>query len=121
MKIINMGRGQGKTTKLIKISSERKIPIVCTTVIKKRIIEEMAKEMDLKIPEPIEVDILLRNKDGYRNRYETLLIDDLKEILSKIMNSNISFVTTSCEVIEGELSKKEKWCKLSNTEEKIHG
>lgn len=53
MKIINLGRGQGKTIRLLYASEWNDIPIVCATHTSKEHLIRMARELGLKIPEPI--------------------------------------------------------------------
>lgn len=92
-----MERGQGKTSSLIKISCFSNIPIVCANKKSKMIIEDMAKDMKMNIPEPIIVEDFL--EDRLRGKgINGILIDDLEDILSIIFKTNIGSVTTSCEI-----------------------
>lgn len=72
IKIIG-GRGTGKTTKLIEISSERNIPILCCTNKDKRNLMERAAAMNLKIPTPIIFDLDIHN--GFE---QDVLVDELE-------------------------------------------
>ncbi len=53
MKIINLGRGQGKTLKLLYASEWNDIPILCASHSQKDYLIDMANNLGLKIPEPI--------------------------------------------------------------------
>ena len=107
MKIINMGRGQGKTTKLIQYSSENKIPILCLNYQQCKMIEEKAKEMNLVIPPPISVGFLkLGLLAGKGIDYERVVIDELELVLSAIIESDVDLVTTSCEM---EITRGDKY------------
>ena len=97
MKIVNMRRGQGKTTRLILYSSVNKVPIVCWSRQHCKIIKEMAEEMKLKIPEPI----IAENQDiqPYGSiRYDKVIVDDLEFVLKKLIGSDVELATTSCEM-----------------------
>lgn len=55
MKIYYGGRENGKTIKVIKLSIEKQMPIVCWSYEHKKQIEQTAREIDVKriMPEPI--------------------------------------------------------------------
>lgn len=55
MKIYCGGRANGKTMKVIQLSVEKQMPIICWSYGHKKQIEQTAKEMKLKgiMPEPI--------------------------------------------------------------------
>lgn len=97
MNIISMKRGQGKTIFLIKTSCFSNTPIVCANKKSKMIIEDMAKDMKMNIPEPIIVEDFLEDRLRGK-RINSILIDDLEDILSIIFKTNIGSVTTSCEI-----------------------
>ncbi len=77
MKIINLGRQQGKTTRLLYASEWQDTPILCATYQQKHYLMDMAKRLGLNIPEPIYVaeiskgssvmdkDILVDEAPGY--------------------------------------------------------
>ena len=105
MKIVNMGRGQGKTKRLIQYSSVNNIPIVCWSRQHCKIIKEMAEEMKLKIPEPIiaeNQDIQPRGKIIY----DKVVIDDLGIVLRKLTGCDVDLASTSCEM---EITRGEKY------------
>lgn len=94
MQILNMNRGSGKTTELIKVSSITNAPIICRTRKTAKFIKEKAKEMDLEIPNPMTIDMYKNEKC----RYEKVLIDDIDLVLRMYLNAEILYATTSCEV-----------------------
>ena len=49
MKIINLGRGQGKTVRLLYASEWNDMPILCATDSQKRHLIDMAKSLGLDI------------------------------------------------------------------------
>jgi len=98
MKIIQAARGEGKTTELVKRSSKERKYIVCKDQQRVRVIEETAKRLRLFIPFPITVaELPLRGV--YIN---SVLVDDIEDVLEYVIGKKIDFATTSCEV--GKLS-----------------
>ena len=66
MKIYNQPRCSGKTTRLIRESAMKQIPILCTDITHVSFILESAKEMGLSIPKPISADYLMfEDRDEY--------------------------------------------------------
>jgi len=55
MKIISVGRGQGKTTKLVEISSKERKHIVCKDKQRVDVIIKTAEKLGLDIPYPITI------------------------------------------------------------------
>ena len=105
MKIINLERGQGKTTILIKLSATHNTPIICSSTASKSYILNKAREMGLTIPEPINVrgeDIAHKLRGLNINSNYGVLVDDLEGILQYFLGEQVMFATTSCEVINLE-------------------
>ena len=105
MKIINLERGKGKTTLLIKLSATHNIPIICSSNASESYILNKAKEMGLTIPEPINVrkcdmPYVLRGLNINSNC--GVLVDDLECVLQYFLGEQVMFATTSCEVIKLE-------------------
>lgn len=105
MKIINLERGQGKTTMLIKLSVTHNTPIICSSSASKSYILNKAREMRLTIPEPINVrkcdmPYVLRGLNINSNC--GVLVDDLECVLQYFLGEQVMFATTSCEVIKLE-------------------
>ena len=71
IKIIG-NRGTGKTTKLIEISAEKKIPILCKNSFDKYKIMKKAAIKELEIPTPI-----LFNEKEYNKTQQDVLVDEL--------------------------------------------
>lgn len=93
MKIINKPRGSGKTTDLIKISSETGIPILCRDQQMVKFIKDKAKyEFKLDIPNPVYL--------GMRGLFpHEVLIDELELILRDCLNTNVKVATMTGEVV----------------------
>lgn len=89
MKIINLGRGQGKTIRLLYASEFQDIPILCATHSQKEHLLDMAESLGLKIPEPIIVSDLtsttIKTEDILREK--DLLIDEAHWVLQSLLNS----------------------------------
>ena len=86
MKIINLSRQCGKTTRLLYASEFNDIPIVCATHPQKDYLKEKAKQMQLLIPEPIVVSEFTRG--GIKKLDSDILIDELPMVL-EVMFSNL--------------------------------
>ncbi len=95
MKIINAHRGSGKTTELIKIANKQWKYIVCLDIRRVNIITQMAKKMGLDIPHPLTIrELPLREGQ----RIDSVLIDDVEDVLQYLIGRPVDYVTTSCEV-----------------------
>lgn len=90
-----MPRVSGKTTLLIKESAKTGRPIIAATQVAVRNIESMAKDMGIKIPEPISATSW--NGGYYRgsnfNRIDGFLIDEVDSVLANIFGKPIVKVT----------------------------
>ena len=87
MKIINLGRGQGKTIRLLYASEFNNFPILCATFKHKDLLVEMAHSLGLKIPEPIVVSELTTSR--IQNSYavnKDLLIDEAPLVLQNLLH-----------------------------------
>lgn len=86
MDIIIGKRGYGKTTKLIRRSSDENLYILVASGERAYQVAQMATEMGLTIPFPVTVDEYLRS-DKFRGssiRRDGLLIDDADDVLQAI-------------------------------------
>lgn len=99
MKIIKTNRGQGKTTELIKISNREWKYIVCLDRDRVGNIVNMANKMGLDIPFPLTVRELPLK---YGQRIDSVLIDDVEDVLQSLINRKVDYVTTSCKIEEME-------------------
>ncbi len=94
MKIIRLDRGKGKTTELVKISNSEWKYIVCKDQQRLNVIKKVASDLNLDIPYPITVSELpLRSK-----HIESVLVDDIEDVLEYIIKKPIDIATTSCEI-----------------------
>lgn len=92
MKIIIKGRGEGKTTELIKESAKTGKYIL--TADRERVchIDKMAKSMGLHIPFPITVEEAMRYR--FRDSFiKSILIDDADDVLKMIFQVEIDIIT----------------------------
>ena len=88
MKIINLGRGRGKTTRLLYASEFNDMPILCSTNIEKKHLMEQAERYELKIPDPISVSDIISNKlRGSEIAYKDVLVDEAPIVLQNLLSS----------------------------------
>ena len=85
MTVYITGRQTGKTTHLIGVSAKTGAVIVAPTYQMVRYIDQMARELELKIPPPISVvdwvKLMARKQDRPDQRY---LVDELQMVLSQM-------------------------------------
>ena len=84
MKIINLGRGQGKTMRLLYASEWNDTPILCGTYQQKKELMYRAKELGLHIPEPICVAEVF-NRDNVIDN--DLLVDEAHWVLEAFLKN----------------------------------
>lgn len=84
MKIINLGRQQGKTTRLLYASEFNDIPILCATYQQKHYLMDMAKELRLNIPEPIYV-AEISNRSSVMDK--DILVDEAPWVLQMFLKN----------------------------------
>lgn len=88
MKIISLGRGQGKTTRLLYASEFNNIPILCSTYIQKGYLMDRAKQLGLDIPKPVTIDEIISNKViGKEEVDKDILVDDAHWVLQSFLHS----------------------------------
>lgn len=88
MKIINLPRGQGKTTRLLYASEFQDVPILCATHASKDYLMSKAKEFGLDIPEPIVVSEITDNcLRGNKVVDKDLLVDEAPRVLQALLSS----------------------------------
>lgn len=97
VKIIRADRGQGKTTELIKMSNKEWKYIVCTDITRVTNIVAIANRLGLDIPFPITVRELPLSQGTF---IESVLIDDIEDVIQYLIGKKVDYVTTSCEVVE---------------------
>ena len=88
MKIINLGRGQGKTMRLLYASEFQGIPILCKDLHAKANLMRRARELGLDIPEPIAAYELtsevIRSSDIAQ---KDMFVDEAHWVLQRLLNS----------------------------------
>jgi hypothetical protein len=88
MKIINLGRGQGKTVRLLYASEWNDIPILCATDSQKQHLIDMAKRLGLNIPEPIVTwEIQSSKVINSRVAEKDWLVDEAPMVLRSLLHS----------------------------------
>ena len=88
MKIINLGRGQGKTIRLLYASEFNDMPILCATKSEKDYLMEKARACGLKIPEPITVNDIMSNKlRGSETADKDILVDEAPMVLQSLLTN----------------------------------
>ena len=96
MKILNLGRGDGKTTQLVKYAAKNHVMILVGNKTSKYYVEDVAKDLKLNVDVITVYDF---NKIKNKNKHN-IVIDDVEFVLSQLLNANINCVSTSCEVVE---------------------
>lgn len=87
MKIINLPRGQGKTTRLLFASEFNDAPILCHTHASKDYLMERANILKLDIPEPIVISDIVNNKlNGNKIMDKDLLVDEAPRVLQSLLH-----------------------------------
>lgn len=92
MELIYLGRGEGKTTKLIELSSKDGGYIVCHSMNECRRIAGVARDMGMNIPFPICYGEFMErryNSQGVKNLY----IDNVDMLLRSISMQEIKAIT----------------------------
>ena len=88
MKIINLERGKGKTTRLLYASEFNDMPILCSTNTEKKYLMEQAERYGLKISEPISVNDIVSNKlRGSEIADKDILVDEAPMVLQNLLSS----------------------------------
>lgn len=109
MKIINLGRGRGKTTRLLYASEWNDIPILCASSSQKKHLIDMAKRLGLNIPEPIVVsEITSCRIRGNKAVEKDLLIDEAHLVLQSLlksmgMNGEVKAITLTSDELKQEI------------------
>lgn len=87
MKIIRLGRGQGKTTRLLYASEFNDAPILCSDFKCKQYLMNMARELGLCIPEPIAVSELVSDIHKRSDVIDKdILVDEAHWVLQCLVN-----------------------------------
>ena len=105
MKIISADRGQGKTTKLVEMSSKEWKYIVCKDTQRVDVIIKTAERLGLDIPYPITIRELPVSPFSH---IESVLIDDIEDVIQYVIGSRVDYVTTSCEIERLKMRRSDK-------------
>lgn len=84
MRIFNLGRGQGKTIRMLYASEYHNAPILCATDVSKKYIMDMAKWKGINIPEPITVSEVTEGRIRGKN-YKDILVDDMDCVFKQML------------------------------------
>ena len=88
MKIINLGRCQGKTTRLLYASEWQDAAILCATYPQKHELMYRAKELGLNIPEPICVSEIFSHNSNINNvKDKDILVDEAHLVLQMLLKN----------------------------------
>lgn len=88
MKIINLGRCQGKTTRLLYASEWNDTPILCSSYENKKYLMYMAKELGLNIPEPLCVsEMFNEGKVMKEAKDKDILVDEAHWVLQLLLKN----------------------------------
>lgn len=88
MKIINLPRGHGKTTRLLYASEFTNTPILCTSQTSKQHLLESAERLNLKIPEPITTsDVTMGGILKTSLRDQDILVDEVPMVLQYLLSN----------------------------------
>ena len=85
MKIINLGRGMGKTMRMLYASEFNDYPILCATRSQKQDLIERAKVLRLNIPEPIVIDEITNKGQGSKVLEKDVLVDEAHWVFQSLL------------------------------------
>ena len=94
MKVIRKGRGQGKTYDMIKIASENKGYILCSTARQAQHIYNLSKDMGVDIHFPITYSDLPLTKG---QRIDNILIDNAETFIETMVGKKVSAISITDE------------------------
>ena len=94
MKVIRKGRGQGKTYDMIKLASENKGYILCSTVRQAQHIYNISKDMGMDIHFHITYSDLPLTKG---QQIDNILIDNAEDFIEKSVGKKVSAISITDE------------------------
>lgn len=112
MKIINLPRGRGKTTRLLYASEFNDAPIICSTHAQKQHLIDSANKLGLNIPEPVVVGEITSGKIRCGNVIDKdILVDEAHWVLQALlkylgMNGELKAVTFTTEELNNYDTKQ---------------
>jgi hypothetical protein len=86
MRLICGGRGSGKTARLVRMSADTGATIICVNDICVKRTLEIAKMLNVVIPDPVSIDKFLDGGLNWQVK-SSILIDDADEILRRFLRS----------------------------------
>jgi hypothetical protein len=92
VRVIEMGRAMGKTTKLIELSAKTNAVIICRSAENAWAIRRQAEKMDLDIPFPITFQSIRNGRHLGLKAWE-YLIDDVDLFIESIVGKPVTYVT----------------------------
>ena len=101
MKVINMDRGEGKTTFLVALSAEHNIPIVAMDP---HAVQAVADRIGVKIPKPMSV------KEAMNAPHMKVLVDEVNHVAARALNKTI----VTCTITEKDELFCERYCRELN-------
>lgn len=84
MKIYNLKRGGGKSTRMLYASEYHNAPIICMCEGSRKYLKSLAESLGLNIPEPITVAELADAKTSLNTT--DVLVDEMQWVLQKVLN-----------------------------------
>lgn len=95
MDVCNLPRGGGKTTYLVYRSHVTRIPILCMNKNHVQVVQDMAKRLNLTIPEPISVSEYMGDyvSTKAKTKPNRLLVDEALYILAQILGTEVDTVS----------------------------
>lgn len=94
MKKIMLGRGEGKTTELIKLSHETNTYILVKDRYRQREVAKIAHELNMDIPYPVTIEDYIGTSGFVGSYIKHILIDDAEDVLQAMFSRVIIDVIT---------------------------
>ena len=100
MKIFNLPRGNGKTTRILYLSESSNTPILCGLTEQKKTLKENALKLGLHIPEPICVADIINGEIQGKN-IQNVVVDEAVYTLDYWLNY-YGLNITACSLSAGQ-------------------
>lgn len=85
MKIINVARGRGKTTRALFLSEYLNVPILCANPRYKKMLVDVANQYSIKIPSPLSVNEL--HTKSRLDDISSVIVDETPMVLHALLDS----------------------------------
>lgn len=86
-------RQSGKTTELVKESNKHWMYVICADEKRKIYILEIANRLGVDIPNPITAREILASNGLHSPHIKEVLVDDLGDVLSALINKHVAVAT----------------------------